>query len=236
VHDDPDVDALIARAARDEIISLEERDILVGNGSDSFPGAHPVERGDLARMLLMWYEGGMYVDVDSLINRNFDEVFTANIKMCISIYDTDNFSQSIVCSSPKNKLFLQIIRAMSNKRMTGGPNGGPLERKGGWAKGGDLFSMGPPIYNRFVLRRLFGKVDYVRGYVPHIEEAKKALLEGATDTIAVGQWKSRCESFLVEPFEGCWYLNRTELYAMYNISRWGTAVQERWNDPAFISK
>mmetsp|Transcript_4487 Transcript_4487/g.9245 ORF Transcript_4487/g.9245 Transcript_4487/m.9245 type:complete len:96 (+) Transcript_4487:2-289(+) len=95
--------------------------------------------------------------------------------------------------------------------------------------------MGPPIYNRFVLRRLFGKVDYVRGYVPHIEEAKKALLEGATDTIAVGQWKSRCESFLVEPFEGCWYLNRTEL-AMYNISRWGTAVQERWNDPAFISK
>lgn len=40
VHDDRDVDALIARAARDEIISLEERDILVGNGSDSFPGAH----------------------------------------------------------------------------------------------------------------------------------------------------------------------------------------------------
>ncbi len=40
VHDDRDVDSLIDKAARDDIISWEERNILVGNGSDSFPGAH----------------------------------------------------------------------------------------------------------------------------------------------------------------------------------------------------
>ena len=153
-------------------------------------------------MLLMWYEGGMYVDVDSLINKNFDKVFTPSIKMCISIFDVDNFSQSIVCSSPQNKMFLQIIREMSKIRMTGGPGGGPLERRGGWATGGSLFGMGPPVLNRFVLRRVFGKTDYKRGNVPEIGVAKNALLNEAHNTIATGQWLDSCHTFLVDPFDG----------------------------------
>ncbi|KAL7528599.1 hypothetical protein ACHAXR_002525 [Thalassiosira sp. AJA248-18] len=57
IYDDAGMDFLIERAADDEIISVEEKNILLG--SDGNPPAHPVERTDLARMLIMWYHGGV---------------------------------------------------------------------------------------------------------------------------------------------------------------------------------
>ena len=133
IYNDEDMDNIIRKSAVDGIISNQELENLVGDKSGyNLPSAHPVERADLARMLIIWYYGGLYTDADSLINpRNFDKVFfpdeyttvtssitTTSIKMCLPIYLDVNFAQSIVCSSQRNNLYMKMIRSMSQIRMT----------------------------------------------------------------------------------------------------------------------
>ncbi|KAL7529988.1 hypothetical protein ACHAWF_003192 [Thalassiosira exigua] len=57
VYDDADMDGLIKRAASDRIISVAEKNLLLGNATN--PSAHAVERADLARLLIVWYHGGV---------------------------------------------------------------------------------------------------------------------------------------------------------------------------------
>ena len=129
VYDDKDMDDIIKMASTDGIISKEEMFELVGNTDTQQPPAHPVERADLARMLIIWYYGGLYVDADSLTNaRDFDKVFHPTIKMCLPIYLNINFAQSIVCSSPRNQLYMDMIKGMSAHRMKSN-HGRPIERK-----------------------------------------------------------------------------------------------------------
>lgn len=116
---------------------------------------------------------------------------------------------------------------MSKHRMTAN-RGKPLERRGGWAKGTALFSMGPPLFNNFVLKTVFNKEGYQNGDIPGIGSAMTVLRNEAGGLVATGQFKSECNSFLAEPFEGCRALDRSELYDAYNMSRWGVAVKERW--------
>ena len=170
----------------------------------------------------------MYVDVDSLINpRGFDEVFLTTVKMCLPTYFEVNFAQSNVCSSPKNRLYIDIINQMSEHRMKSNDGGG-FERRGGWASRSDLFAIGPPMFNRVIFATVFGKRVSGHGTIPGMEDARRALTLQAGDLIATGIWKSQCNSFIAAPFEGCIEWSRKELYDMYNMTRWGVAVNRRW--------
>ena len=229
VYDDTDMDNIITMAANDGIISQEEMIELVGNTDTQQPPAHPVERADLARMLIIWYYGGLYVDADSLTNaRDFNKVFHPTIKMCLPIYLNINFAQSIVCSSPKNQLYMDMIKGMSLHRMKSN-HGKPIERKGGWASTNSLFSMGPPMYNNMVFQRVFNKKISGHGDIPGIQEAMGVLKKEASDLIATGQYINQCKSFLSEDYEGCKGWNRDELYTQYNMGSWSSAVKKRWN-------
>mmetsp|Transcript_14458 Transcript_14458/g.31439 ORF Transcript_14458/g.31439 Transcript_14458/m.31439 type:complete len:154 (+) Transcript_14458:303-764(+) len=147
--------------------------------------------------------------------------------MCLPIYLDVNFAQSIVCSSPRNRLHAEIVRQMSRHRMTSN-GGGPLERRGGWASSDALFAMGPPLFNRMVFRIVFGVSQSGRGDIPGMEESMRALRRGAGDLIATGQFLDECHSFIADPFEGCRRRDRAELYRRYNMTSWGQAVRRRW--------
>lgn len=106
--------------------------------------------------------------------------------------------------------------------------GGPIERRGGWASKQALFAIGPPLFNRVIFSTVFGKSVTGHGTIPGMQDARKVLKEQAGDLIVTGKWKSQCDSFIAAPFEGCAEWSRTELYNLYNMSRWGVAVDRRW--------
>jgi len=242
IYNDEDMDNIIRKAAADNIISKKELLQLVGDSSGyNLPSAHPVERADLARMLIIWYHGGLYADADSLINpRNFDNVFfpdeyttvtssitTTSIKICLPVYLDVNFAQSIVCSSPGNNLYMKMIRSMSQIRMTSN-NGKPIERRDGWASTNSLFSMGPPLYNRIVFRTLFNEEISGHGDIPGIVSAMNQLKNEVPNVIVTGQYIDQCHSFLSTNYDGCKGWDRSELYDVYNMTSWSKAVKKRW--------
>lgn len=107
--------------------------------------------------------------------------------------------------------------------------GGPIERKDGWALARALFSMGPPLFNHAIFATVFGKNVSGYGEIPGIQYCGRALREQAGDLIVTGKFINYCDSFIAAPFEGCVQWDRTELYNMYNMSRWRKAVALRWN-------
>lgn len=225
IYDDSAIDVIIRDAS--EILSQEERDILLGesDGKGGYKnGAHIVEKTDLARLLLIYTQGGLYLDVDRVVNVKLDDLFRQNTRMCLpTVYDT-NFMQDIQCSSPKNKVFLEAIQAQTKIRMTGGRGGRPLERRGGWARTEDLFAMGPPTYNTVIARVVFGKDRAIDK--SDLPKARAAI--DKTGKVIVTKREEWCDGFLVTPFDGCKAINRAALYKAYNITGWNDAVKARW--------
>jgi hypothetical protein len=71
---------------------------------------HIVEKTDLWRLLKMYHEGGMYVDIDRLHNKKLDSVITAGVtKMLLPVFTHrgtfQDFSQDLMCTSPNNAAY-----------------------------------------------------------------------------------------------------------------------------------
>ncbi|KAL7473672.1 hypothetical protein ACHAXS_014161 [Conticribra weissflogii] len=232
VYDDNDVDNIICKAAKENIISQEECNILVGGEDEA---AHIVERSDIARLILMYMEGGLYVDADRLISKKLSSVIYPNTKLCLPTHNDVNFAQDLMGTSPGNKLFFSMIRKASDRRMKGGRDKGPLQRRQGWIDGGSLFDMGPPLYNIEILKMVFiglTENDYhdQRSDSENLFGMLRESLMGLSDALIVTGKETNCNHGLLvdESLRSC--PDRSELYAKYQMTPWAEEVNERWKD------
>ena len=226
IYDDVDIDHIIENATT--ILSDRERRLLLGkpDGKGGWKGgAHIVEKADLARLILIYTQGGLYLDVDRVVNVQLEDLFGPNARMCLpTVYDT-NFMQDIMCSSANNSLYLEAIKEQSTIRMTGGIGGKTLQRRHGWVKKEDLFRMGSPTYNRVVSRLVFGQ----ESEIPEDDLPKARAAIEKTNGVIVTKREEWCDGFLVVPFEGCRSVQRQVLYEQYKIEPWSDAVDALWN-------
>ena len=151
------------------------------------------------------------MDVDRVVNVKLDDLFGENTRMCLPTSYDANFMQDLMCSSANNKLYLETIKAQSQKRLTGGRDGGPLERRGGWATTAALFDMGPPAYNKVISRLVFDKDGIISK--DDIPKARSAL--EATNGVIVTKRDEWCNGFLVTPYEGCKKINRSVVFKVW---------------------
>lgn len=218
---------MIRRGGHEGILSQQEVDILVGSSAGE--AAHIVERSDIARLLLMYLDGGFYLDADRLISIPMDRVVTENTKLCLPTHDDVNFCQDLQCTSPKNHLFLNMIRDCSNIRMKGGPNAGPLERRKGWSKGGALFDMGPVVYNRNILSTVFENVTYDDiGSRGGYGKARESLVHYDSEGLIVTKRDASMNGLLVDG--SIQRYDRSELYNAYGMKSWAAAVNAVWDE------
>ncbi|KAL3797968.1 hypothetical protein HJC23_013206 [Cyclotella cryptica] len=231
VYDDADINEIIRRGVQhhDGLITQEECDILLGEESSSSFPAHIVERSDLARILLLYLEGGVYVDADRLVSLPMSRILTETTKLCLPTFNDVNFCQDLQCTSPGNELYLSIVRAMSQRRMMGGENGKPLERRRGWVRGGELFEMGPVVYNERVMQVVFaGLSTKDMGMVENsYAKAREALEKYGRGLILTKKDKDCMDGLLVDSSIGQCF-GREELYDAYGLKPWAEAVDAVW--------
>ncbi|KAL9182430.1 hypothetical protein ACHAXT_013082 [Thalassiosira profunda] len=224
VYDDDMVDDVIRRGADANIIPKEECELLVGSKDDEgnvvHEPAHIVERSDIARLLLMFMEGGLYLDADRLISKKIEDAIQPNTRLCLPTHNDINFSQDLQCTAQGNEMFLAMIKEASTIRI-------PLERRWGWIKGGNLFDLGPNLYNRHIFIYLFGgDKDTHKKYENYA--VPRTLIEEHADGVIVTKKEAECnDGFLVDASLPKCY-GRGGLYAQYGMKAWGPLVNARW--------
>lgn len=227
VYSDEMLDDVIRRAADSDLISGEERDILVGRkdgeGRIVSPAAHIVERSDVARLLLMYTEGGFYIDADRLIGKRMADVLRPNTRMCLPTFNDANFCQDLMCTSRGNDLFLSMVREASKMRVS-------AERRHGWVKGGMLYDMGPTLYNKQILIHGFGGNEKMYGTCEEYDlfhRAREWITAGA-DGIIVTKKETACDDGLLVDKNSTKCYDRGDLYAMYGMKSWSKEVNAVW--------
>jgi len=230
VYNDTMIDRVIQRAGDFGIISKEEVDVLIGVEGEvegQKQTAHIVERSDIARLVLMYQQGGIYLDVDRLVSRKFADFITQSTRLCLPTHFDINFAQDILCSSPGNEMFLSIIQRASKIRLES-------ERRkavnAAWTQGKAVFEMGPPLYNSQILMNVFGMdseaYDRLRGDEGFFAQARGAI--AAQETIITKLESDYCNDTLVldDSFSVC--PPREELYERYGMTPWAEDVDALW--------
>ena len=81
-----------------------------------------VAKSDIWRLLKIYYEGGLYVDIDRYCNKILDNEIPNNIKWVLPVCDYLDFSQDIMCSESYNPAFQYAISFYFNRRYAGSNN------------------------------------------------------------------------------------------------------------------
>ena len=111
------------------------------NEYESIKDKKIVEKVDLWRLLKIYIEGGIYVDLDRYCNIPFKDIITKDIKCILPTYFDSDFSQDLLISCKNNPIFYRAIQYNF------------LGRK----KGMKLYDLGAPIYMFAVTEIVFGK-------------------------------------------------------------------------------
>mmetsp|Transcript_2841 Transcript_2841/g.7970 ORF Transcript_2841/g.7970 Transcript_2841/m.7970 type:complete len:367 (-) Transcript_2841:236-1336(-) len=231
IYDDADIDALIANAT--DLLPEAERSLLLGNDQGE-NAAHIVEKTDIARLLVMYQHGGLYSDFDRIFNVPLNQVLGGDgTALCLPTFRDDDFMQSLMCSAPKNKLFEETIRLATQKRLHGGPNNTPMQRRGGWVRRDELLSMGPPTFNVAVSKLVFDGPLMKRKGEPqasrqHMAWARAAIAQ--TQGLIVTARDTGCDGFFSKSSNGCPSVNKREVQQFYGMREWSPQVKERWGE------
>jgi hypothetical protein len=203
VHDDND---MIQTLQQSPLIPLEQKSLL--------KHAHPVEQSDAFRLLLMYTLGGVYIDLDRVVNIPFRHVILNKTRLLLPTHYDVNFAQDIMATAPGNRLFLHAFNTQHGLRTT-------FKRRKGWIRSKDIMLTGPSLWLTTVSRELFNQSTQ------DIAAARQALQ--AVHPVIVTKKDVWCDGLLVTPYAGCKHVRREELYREYGITPWTKAVDALWN-------
>ncbi|KAL3932007.1 MAG: hypothetical protein SGPRY_000879 [Prymnesium sp.] len=113
--------------------------------------AQQVERTDLWRHLVMCREGGLYVDLDRLVNRPLSEVLPNGSRMLLASFQSlEDFSQDLLCSAPRNPLHCAVVEKHLQLRAR-------CQNPLAWVHGQcSMFSFDSPLTMAVYTKLLFG--------------------------------------------------------------------------------
>ena len=130
---------------------------------------HPVAKTDLWRLIKMYNEGGVYMDVDRLVNVQLDNLLDKGAVRCVlpsfyqeakqGVYQFSDFSQDVVISAPGNPMYSLAANLNVQRRRQCRQHGGNV-----WVPDGApeairciVFDLGPTTYMHAISQCLTGK-------------------------------------------------------------------------------
>ena len=100
-----------------------------------------IEKCDLWRLFKIYREGGLYIDLDRMVNVSLDDVLSPNVKCVLPTCRDTDFSHDFMLSDKGNPIFEKAISLVMNRRITGNK---------------DVYFLGPQTYMHSVTEVLFG--------------------------------------------------------------------------------
>ena len=129
IYDDNDIETyLIEKLSNDDYELIKNKKI--------------VEKIDLWRLLIIYYEGGIYHDIDRFCNIPLRKILNENIKCIIPMFCDIDFSQDIIISCSQNIFHKKAIE-LNLERRRNNPNA-------------DILYLGPTTYFNAITEIILG--------------------------------------------------------------------------------
>lgn len=81
--------------------------------------AHPIQRADIIRYMWLYIHGGLYLDLDYLVQANFEHLFTGGeVFLAYGAGVKSRITNSIMASAPGNKFWLEVLANISNRNQS----------------------------------------------------------------------------------------------------------------------
>lgn len=109
IYDDQEVEEFLQQT-----LPQEDYALLVSRGI--------VEKLDVWRLLKMFLEGGVYVDIDRLCNTKLNDLATEGIKCVLPTCRSFDFSQDFMMSEPGNPIYKAALELNLQRRRQGHTN------------------------------------------------------------------------------------------------------------------
>lgn len=103
---------------------------------------HIVAKSDVWRLLKIYLEGGIYVDIDRLCNVQLDKVIYSTTKWVLPSCGDHDFSHDFMCCAPGNPLYLRVLEQNLKLRHQGVDH---------------IYLLGPQTYFHVITAHLMGK-------------------------------------------------------------------------------
>jgi mannosyltransferase OCH1-like enzyme len=168
---------------------------------------HIVAKLDIWRLMKLYTEGGMYVDVDRYCNVVLDEVINTHSKCVLPISKYYDFSQDIMISAPENPIYMLAFQLNMSARHQGNRNTyylGPQTYMHAVTKilTGKSINTNPGKQKMSEIAEIIKKIDFMQTYIEH----------SPTDTFL---FRHKHKSELKD-----WETHKRALYASYGLKHW----------------
>jgi len=170
-------------------------------------GTHIVERLDVWRLIKLYNEGGMYVDIDRLYNTPMSELLEPNVQCVLPTGADLDFSQDLLISAPQNPIYLEALNLTIARRQSG------IKQ---------IYVLGPQTYMHAVTKVLMGEMidsnpgievfDRIRKTIDQIQFLRTYREEVPYNTFLFRQNRAT-EVFDHEQ-------EKRKFYASYNLKHW----------------
>lgn len=121
---------------------------------------HIVEKSDLWRLLKLYLEGGLYVDIDRLCNTSLDSILKEETKCLLPTCLDHDFSQDFMCSAAGNPIYLKTIELVLSRRRDGHEN---------------IYFLGPQTYMHGITSTILGEIVDVSPDIKTFNEIRSIL-------------------------------------------------------------
>lgn len=167
-----------------------------------------VAKSDIWRLLKIYHEGGMYVDIDRYCNKNIDNLLTDEVKWILPVCNYHDFSQDIMCSESNNPAFYYAIKFYFDRRHAGF---------------NDTYFLGAQTYMHSITYTLFNQIvdqnpgkkifDEMLNVINKINFIKTYVEKIPNDTIL---YKGELDYSI-------WTEHKIDFYRQYNVKHWTAA-------------
>ena len=123
--------------------------------------AHIVVKSDLWRLIKIYYEGGLYIDIDRFCNISLSEIITSDeIKWVLPTSLDFDFSHDFMLSAPQNPAYFEAIQMYLQRRREGHR---------------EVYFLGPQTYMHAVTKTIFGEIINTDPGIEKFTEMRKKL-------------------------------------------------------------
>jgi len=175
---------------------------------------HIVEKSDLWRLIKLYYDGGLYVDIDRFCNVKLSDIIDEDTRCVLPICLDWDFSQDFMLTIPNSPIMAKTIEMILSRR------------KAGYTS---TFLLGPQTYMHAITLTLFGEIINTDPGKEKFDEIRKTILEcnlgiktynefPPYDTIIYKHDKGNFKqgnSMLTD-----WEELKKEFYASYKLKHW----------------